>query len=466
MNARSKHVQATQSLDQLIFEGIADLPIVSPHGHCDPTWFAKDTAFPDPARLLITPDHYLLRMLYSQGVPLEEMALGKAPRVTDSREVFRRFAAHWDAFLGTPTRLWMEHILYKTLKIDTHLSAGSADAVHDEIAEAISRPEWRPRAAFDALNIEVLATTGAALDPLSAHRDLQSSEWSGRVVPTFRPDDILDPARPGHSLRLARLAELTGEDTADFAGFLAAIRKRRAHFKSLGATATDHDVPLLKTEHLSGREIAELHARAVRAALTAAEATRYYGHMLTVMAEMSVEDGLVMQLHVGCQRSTNAAVLARFGPDMGADIPGKADWVSGLSALLNRVGNSNDLTVVLFTLDESSYSRELAPMVGHWPCLKLGPPWWFHDSPNGIRRYFDLVVESAGYQNLAGFNDDTRAFLSIPARHAVWRMGVSQHLAGQVEVGRFGLEDAHWLARQLSTELARKTYRLETELPA
>jgi len=443
-----------------LYEAIRDLPITSPHGHCDPAWFATDAAFPDPATLLIVPDHYLFRMLYSQGVDLADLGIGIPPEARDPRAIFRSFADHWHLFLGTPTRGWLEHTLHRTLGIETRLCPATADTVYDEIAAKLTEPRWRPRAAFSALGIDTLATTDMALDPLAAHRAL-ATDWPGRVIPTFRPDDVLIPARPSFAKNLARLAEMTGHATGAYAGFLDALRARRAAFKALGATATDHDVSELKTCWLPRTEIEALHAQALQAPLPAPDAARYYGHMLVEMAQMSVEDGLVMQIHAGSRRSTNATLLPRYGTDMGADIPVAMDWVRGLDALLNRCGNDPAFRLIVFTLDEATYARELAPMAGHWPCLRLGPPWWFHDSPNGIRRYFDRVVETAGYFNLAGFNDDTRAFLSIPARHDMWRRGVALHLADQIAAGRLTRADAAMLAPLLARDLARRAYRLD-----
>ncbi len=452
---------ALPGLAQDLYETIAELPIVSPHGHCDPRWWAEDSAFPDPAELLIIPDHYVFRMLYSQGVSLRDLGIGVAREDRDPRAIFRLFAQHWDKFLGTPSRGWLEHTLYKTLRVDVALSPDTADAVYDQIADRLAAPAYRPRALFESMGIECLATTDGALDPLDAHRAIRASGWTGKVIPTFRPDDVLNPARPRHADNIARLGEMTGEDTADYDGFLNALRSRRAAFQALGATATDHDVPDLMTRWLDPAEIRALHEKAVAGALSSDQAHAYYGHMLVEMAQMSAEDGMVMQIHAGSRRSTNRALLAEFGSDMGADIPHAIDWVAGMDALLNRVGNDPRLRVLLFTLDESTYARELAPMAGHWPCLRLGPPWWFHDSPNGIQRFFDHVVESAGYWNLAGFNDDTRAFLSIPARHDTWRRGVALHLAGQVARGTFGRADAERLAPLLARDLAKMAYRLE-----
>jgi glucuronate isomerase len=443
-----------------LYERIAGLPIVSPHGHCDPSWWATDAAFPNPAALLIVPDHYVFRMMYSRGVDLASLGIGPGSESRDPRDVFRCFAQYWDAFLGTPSRLWMEFTLTRTLGIDTPLSPRSADELYDEIASKLATDAFRPRALFDHFGIEALATTDAATDPLSHHVDIAASGWPGRIIPTFRPDDVLNPMRPNHATALARLAEITRRDVTTYTGFLDALRDRRAAFRALGATATDHDVPELATCWLGRDRIEALHAGAIAGNLTGSEARDYYGHMLVEMAQMSVEDGLVMQIHAGSRRNTNAPLFASHGADMGADIPGVIDWVGGMAALLNRVGNEARLKVILFTLDESTYARELAPMAGHWPCLRLGPPWWFHDSLNGIRRYFDQVVETAGYQNLAGFNDDTRAFLSIPARHDTWRRAVALHLAEQVDRGILARTDAERLAPFLARDLALDAYCL------
>lgn len=443
-----------------LYAAVRDLPIVSPHGHCDPAWWAEDSAFPDPAALLVTPDHYLFRMLYSQGVSLEQLGIGQPVEARDSRAIFRVFAEHWDAFLGTPTRMWMEYTLYSVIGVEQELSPDTADLIHDQIADWLTDPAHRPRALFNRLGIEVLATTDPALADLSDHEAIANSSWPGRVIPTFRPDDLINPARPGFRHALRGLAEMTNLDTTDHQSFLDAIRLRRAAFRDRGATATDHDVPILVTDWLPQSEITALHTKAITETLTPSDAARYHGHMLTEMAQMSAEDGMVMQIHSGSTRSTNRALFDRFGPDMGADIPRAMNWVDGLDTLLNRVGNDPRFRLIVFTLDEAAYARELAPMAGHWPALRLGPPWWFHDSLNGIRRYFDAVVETAGYGNLAGFNDDTRAFLSIPARHDLWRRGVALHLADQVDRGVLRKAEAQRLAPALAVDLAREAYRL------
>lgn len=443
-----------------LYETVRDLPIVSPHGHCDPRWWAEDAPFPDPAALLVIPDHYVFRMLYSLGVPLEALGIGVAPHERDPRAIFQHLADHWHCFLGTPSREWLEYTLHRILGVTVALSAETGSRVYDEIAERLADPEFRPRALFDRFSIEWLATTDAATDTLAHHDAIRTSGWSGRVIPTFRPDGILNPERAAFRQEIEALAKLTGSDTTRYADYLEAIRQRRAFFRQRGATATDHDVPHLQTDHLPVAEAEALFGKAVSGTNSVEEARRFYGHMLVEMAGMSVDDGLVMQLHAGSTRNTNRALFERYGPDMGADIPKAVDWVGGLSGLLQRHGNNPALTVITFTLDESTYARELAPMAGHWPCLRIGPPWWFHDSPNGIRRYLDRVVETAGYFNLAGFNDDTRAFLSIPARHDTWRRAVCEHLAAQIERGRLGANDAAILARHLCRGAALHSYRL------
>ena len=444
-----------------LYEPIRDQPIVSPHGHCDPAWWAKDEAFPNPAALLIQPDHYVFRMLYSQGIPLEDLGIGEGGQGRDPREVFRIFAAHWHLFAGTPSRQWLNHTFRHTLGIDTPLGPDTADVIYDQIAGKLTSDEFRPRALFDRFNISHLATTDPAGATLTDHKTIAQSGWGGCVIPTFRPDDLLNPARAGHSSALAELEQMTGRDVREYSAFLDALRDRRAAFRAAGATATDHDVPVIITHCLDRETIETLHQRAVSGELNEADARAYYGHLLTEMAQMSADDGLVMQIHAGSRRNTNQQLFDTFGPDMGSDIPITTDWVNGMAPLLNRVGNDPRLRVILFTLDESTYARELAPMAGHWPCLRIGPPWWFHDSLNGIRRYLDAVVETAGYYNLAGFNDDTRAFLSIPARHDLWRRGVALHLSDQVDQGLLDTSEAGNIAQLLAHDLAIKTYRLD-----
>ncbi|WP_308917581.1 glucuronate isomerase [Jannaschia sp. LMIT008] len=444
----------------MLYDAIADLPILSPHGHTVPEWFAQDRAFADPAALLIVPDHYVFRLLRSRGVALGDLGVGVDPADRDPRRAFRILAEHWHLFLGTPSRGWLEHTLRHVFGIDDPLGPDTADAIYDRIDAALATDAFRPRALLERFGIEVLATTDSALDDLAPHAAFATLGHRTRLVPTFRPDAVLDPAKPDWAADMERLGGLTGEDTATLAGWRAALRARRAHFRDHGATATDHAIDHLATEWLDDGEAQALLDACLTGRADAGARARLHNHMLIEMAQMSADDGLTMQIHAGSGRNTDRALFERLGPDKGADIPLPQDWVRGADGLLNRVGTEPGLTIVAFTLDESVYARELAPMAGYWPALRLGPPWWFHDSPNGIARYFDRVVETAGYWNLAGFNDDTRALMSIPARHDMWRRAVARHLDAQVARGLFGPADAERIARWLTDGAAREAYRL------
>ncbi|MEP3333201.1 glucuronate isomerase [Sedimentitalea sp.] len=444
----------------MLYESIRNLPIVSPHGHTVPEWFSENKRFNDPADLLIVPDHYVFRMLYSQGIPLEELGVGVDPADRDPRAIFRHLADRWYLFLGTPTRGWIEHTLREIFEIAEPLGPDTADAIYDRIDAALAQPEFRPVALMERFGIEVLATTDAALDDLSPHAAFADRGHSTRFIPTFRPDAVLDPRAKGWATAMGRLGEMTSEDCATMNGWRAALAARRQHFIAYGATATDHAIERLETEWLEDSAAQTLLDQCLTGRADEPARRRLYNHMLIEMAQMSVEDGLVMQLHAGSARGTNQSVSERFGPDTGADMPVAQDWVRGADALLNRVGNNPDAAIIAFTLDEGLFSRELAPMAGHWPALRLGPPWWFLDSPNAIRRYLDAVVETAGYWNLAGFNDDTRALMSIPARHDMWRRAVASHLDDQVAAGKFGTKDAEQVAEWLAVGAARAAYRL------
>jgi glucuronate isomerase len=443
---------------------VRDLPIISPHGHTDPAWFADDEPFPDPASLLIVPDHYVFRMLYSQGVALEDLGVPASDgrRIErDPRAIFRRFAAHWHLFRGTPTRLWIEQALHDVFGVRERLSAATGDRIYDQIAQALRRPELRPRALFERFRIEVLSTTESPLDPLRHHQKLRASGWKGRIVPTYRPDPVVDPDLPEFAHAVAELATLTGEDTTRWPGYLRALANRRAFFASQGATATDHGHPSAATFDLPPGECQRLLTGALAGTLSPNEAERFRGHMLVEMARMSLDDGLVMQLHPGSFRNHNPAIHRAFGRDKGADIPAATDYVHALKPLLDRFGNERRLTLIVFTLDESSYSRELAPLAGHYPALRLGPPWWFYDSPEGMRHFRERTTETAGFYNTVGFNDDTRAFLSIPGRHDVARRMDCGFLARLVADHRLDEDEARELAIDLAYRLAKRAYRLE-----
>jgi len=454
---------ATRSVARRLYEHVRTLPIVSPHGHTDPRWYAENEPFPDPARLFVVPDHYIFRMLYSQGIRLEDLGIRRRDgglTETDARAIWRRFAEHYHLFRGTPTRLWLDHAFATLFQLDCRLSADTADLYFDTIAEALRSPEFRPRALFERFNIEVIATTESPLDDLHWHDMIRRSGWPGRVITAYRPDPVVDPEFEGFRDNLRRFAEITGEDTSTWQGYLSAHRKRRAFFKSYGATSSDHGHPTARTANLAPSDAERLFERVSRGPCSPEDAELFRAQMLTEMARMSLEDGLVLQIHPGSFRNHNPVLFERFGRDMGADIPTPTDYVRALKPLLDAYGNEPELTIIVFTLDETAYSRELAPLAGHYPALRLGPAWWFYDAPEGMRRFRELTTETAGFYNTVGFNDDTRAFPSIPARHDVARRVDCSYLAELVVTHRLEEDEAHEVAQDLAYGLAKKAYKL------
>ena len=452
-----------RAIARALYAEVAHLPIISPHGHTDPAWFASNAAFGNASELLLVPDHYVFRMLYSQGISLESLGIGN--RDADPRAGWRLFADNYHLFRGTPSRMWFDWVLAEGFGLTDAFCATTADRYYDHITEALTTPAYAPRALFDRFNIEVIATTESPLDRLDHHRAIRAENaraggWQGRVITAYRPDPVVDPEFEGFLANLDRLSALTGEDCRSYAGYLAAHRQRRAFFAEMGATSTDHGHPTARTADLSSAEAKALFARVTAPSPSTEDAELFRAHMLTVMAGMSLEDGLVMQLHPGSYRNHNAALFARYGRDKGADIPTATDYVRALKPLLNRYGNDPRLTLILFTLDETAYARELAPLAGHYPCLKLGPAWWFHDSPEGMRRFREQVTETAGFYNTVGFNDDTRAFLSIPARHDMARRIDCGFLARLVAEHRMADHEAAELAPELAYGLAKRAYRL------
>jgi glucuronate isomerase len=453
---------AMRDIARRLYGSVKNLPIVSPHGHTDPRWFAYDQPFANPAELLIIPDHYVFRMLYSQGVPLEDLGvptIDGSQTASDPRAIWRRFAERYPLFRGTPSRLWLDWVFAEAFGIDVRLEAATADHYYDVIDAALATDAFRPRALFERYNIEVIATTEGPLDPLDHHRAIRESGWRGKVVTAYRPDPVLDPDDPKFIDNVQRFCAMTGEDVS-YAGYLRAHEKRRADFRAAGAKSTDHGHPSAFTVHLSPQEAEALFVKVTSGPVSARDAELFRGHMLVQMARMSIEDGMVMQLHPGVHRNHNDAVRARFGRDKGADIPTAGEFVAALKPLLDLYGNDPRLTLILFTLDEDVYSRELAPLAGHYPALRLGPPWWFHDSPEGMRRFRERMTETAGFYNSVGFNDDTRAFLSIPARHDVARRMDCGWLAQLVAEHRLEEDEAFEVAHALAYDLAKKAYKL------
>ena len=456
---------AVRRVARELYDETRRLPIVSPHGHVDPRILARDEPFAEPAALIVQPDHYILRLLYAHGVPLEALGVprrdgGGAPVERDPCKVWQRFADHYYLFRGTPTGAWLDYELHEVFGVRDRLSGETALRIYEDIVEKLASPEFRPRALFDRFSIEVLATTDSASDPLEHHRAIRESGWKGRVIPCFRPDAVFRIASAAWPAELERLGREHGAPLVDYAEFLNALQDRRTFFKSMGATATDHAVLEPFTTWLSRDEAEVLYQRARQGDVTPTDERRFVAHLLMEMAQLSLEDGLVMQLHAGVLRDHDRRLFEQFGPDRGGDIPVATEFTRNLHALLNAYGSDPRFTLVLFTLDESTYSRELAPLAGHYPAVRLGPPWWFHDSLEGMRRFREATTETAGIYKTAGFNDDTRAFCSIPARHDLARRMDANFLAGLVSRHVIEMSDARAMARALAYQLVKETYKL------
>lgn len=406
-------------------------------------------------------------MLYSQGIELQRLGIREVESsedtnqlVSNHRVIWRLFCENFHLFRGTPSGIWLTHELSEVFGVDEKPNAANADRLFDAVSEKLSSPEFSPRNLFERFNIEVLATTDAATDTLAYHQAIRDSGWRGRIIPTFRPDGVVNFDAPNWKANIAKLSEVSGINVVDYKSFIQALEQRRAFFKFMGATATDYAALTPTTAELTPSEAESIFQRALKGESTPEDAARFTAHMLMEMARMSMDDGLVMQLHPGSLRNHNAQTFQRFGLDKGADIPVQTEYTRNLLPLLNKYGNDLRLTLILFTLDETTYSRELAPLAGHYPALKVGPPWWFHDSLNGMTRYFDQVMETAGIYNTAGFNDDTRAFCSIPARHDVWRRVSANWVAGLVARHIVDMDDAREMMINLVGGLAKQAYRL------
>lgn len=445
-----------------LYQSVKDLPLVSPHGHVEPRLLAENQPFPDPTELLVIPDHYLFRMLYSQGIDMTAVGVPRrdsGPTERDRRKIWQIVADNFHLFRGTPTGMWLKHEMQDVLGVTKRLSSETAMEIYDEIVENLAKPENLPRALFERFKLEVLCTTDSPTDTLEHHQRIRD-DWDGRVVPAFRPDNVTDLSYEGWKQNIARLSAASDIDCSNYSRFIQALEKRREDFRKMGATSTDHGVRTPFTVDLSRSQVEELYDKGMRGLADANDARLFTGHMLMEMARMSCEDGFVMQIHPGSYRNYNPQVFEWFGPDKGADIPSATDYVDNLKPLLDKFGNEKDLTVVLFTLDETTYSRELAPLAGHYPILRLGPPWWFHDSLEGMLRFRKSVTETAGFYNTVGFIDDTRAFPSIPVRHDLARRVDCRYLAELVATHVLDIDEAQELVVDLAYNLVKKTYKL------
>lgn len=454
---------AVRRIARLLYNSVKKLPIVSPHGHVDPNIFVENKAFPNPAELFLIPDHYIYRMLYSQGISMESLgipSLDGSPGEQDARKIWKIFGDHYHLFRGTPTGVWLNHEFSAVFGIKKRFTGSTALEIYDQINEKLQSPKFRPRALFEKFNIEVLSTTDAATDTLEPHQKLRASGWKGKMIPCFRPDSVTNLKTKNWKQNIQLLGARVGKDITSYRLFTEALENRRAFFKSMGAVSTDHGVESPYTHELTQTEAETIFQRALRGVSTDHDAALFTAHILMEMARMSIGDGLVMQIHPGSDRNHNQKIYEEYGPDKGADIPLQTEYTRNLRELLNKFGNDSRLTVIVFTLDETSYARELAPLAGHYPAMKLGPPWWFHDSIEGMTRFRSMVTETAGIHNTAGFNDDTRAFVSIPARHDLSRRVDSNYLAGLVARHIVELDEAKQMIFDLAYGLVKKAYKL------
>lgn len=453
----------TREVALRLYAQVRDLPLVSAHGHVDPWLLADDRPFTDPAGLLVTPDHYVTRLLHAHGVDLGSLGLARAGDggpPASPRAVWRLLCEHWWAFRGTSSRYWIETELADVFGVTVRPGPKTADILYDELTEKLATAPFRPRALFRRFGVEVLATTDDPCSDLAAHRALAADpDWTGRVVPTFRPDPYLDPSGEDWERRIADLGRAADTDTGDYDGYLAALRERRSFFRANGATATDHSPADARSDPLTDAEAGRIYRAALRGAASADERTAFRRHMLGEMARMSCDDGLVMQLHPAVLRNHHRPTSLAFGSDTGHDIPMAVEFTSALRPLLERYGTHPRFRMVLFTVDETSWSRELAPLAGFYPSVFVGVPWWFLDNPHAMHRFRAAVTDAAGFHKTAGFVDDTRAFCSIPARHDTARRVDCGFLA-ELVVSRVlpeeeALETAHDLAYRLPKEVFR-----------
>ena len=455
---------AVRDIARGLYELEKDQPIVSPHGHVDPRLLLDDEPFRDPTSLFITPDHYVNRLLHSRGVDLADLGVGQGPLdESASRAAWHLLAEHWHAYAGTPSRYWMEHEFHEVFDLETVLNPRTADAMYDAIAEKLARPEFRPRALFDQFKITVMATTDDPVDDLAPHAALAADDsFTGRVIPTFRPDKYLEAGRADFRELADALGEAAGIDTGTYDGYHEAMRARRLYFRDHGAVSSDHAHMDPGTARLSDEDARRLYSAARDGAIGADEAVALRRHLLGDQARLAAEDGLVMTLHPAVHRNHSDWVFEKFGPDVGFDIPVAVDYVHHLRPMLNDVGHSPNFRTVLFTIDETVFSREIAPLAGVYPSVYAGAPWWFIDAPDAILRYRRAVSETIGYSRTSGFIDDTRAFCSIPARHDMSRRLDATHLAGLVAEHRMRLQDAEELVATLPDQQPREVFRLDT----
>ncbi len=448
----------TRSIARSLLERVQDLPIISPHGHVDAAVIEQNTPFPDPAALLVSPDHYVTRLIHASGVPMDRL---RAATVTTSREVWRTFVESWPLFEGTASGYWLRTQFDSVFKLGSDLGEMSADASYDAIAAKLQEPGFRPRELFKDFNIEVLATTDDPLDSLESHKAIaQDPSFHGRVLPTFRPDAYLNVAHHSWSENVDRLVAAAGDGGTGYGAYLTALENRRRYFVEHGAVSADHGVLAPATLKLDRADAEKLFDRARSGKATPQDRDAFEAHMMYQMARMSVEDGLVMTIHPGSYRNHHQPTFNAFGADTGHDIPFAINYTEAIRPVLQDFGTAKDFHLVLFTLDETVFSRELAPLAGFYPSVYLGAPWWFLDAPDAMLRFRSAVTETAGFSRSSGFIDDTRAFCSIPARHDASRRIEASFLARLVAEHRVSENRAHELIVDIVDASPRRVFKL------
>ncbi|MEN8583504.1 glucuronate isomerase [Burkholderia sp. RS01] len=450
----------TRSIARDLLQRVQDLPILSPHGHVDAAVIEHNTPFPDPAALLVSPDHYVTRLIHASGVPLDRLG-GSNDSEQDSRTVWREFCKAWPLFEGTASGYWLRTQFDSVFGLQQEISTETADASYDAISAKLLEPGFRPRQLFKDFNIEVLATTDDPLDTLTSHKAIaEDPTFHGRVLPTFRPDAYLNIAHPSWSANVDRLIAAAGDGASGYAGYITALENRRRYFVERGAVSADHGVRTPATLKLDAGDAAKLFDRARSGQATAQDREDFEAHMMYQMARMSVEDGLVMTIHPGSYRNHHAPTFNAYGADTGHDIPFAVNYTEAIRPLLQDFGTAKDFHLVLFTLDETVFSRELAPLAGFYPSVYLGAPWWFLDAPDAMLRFRSAVTETAGFSRSSGFIDDTRAFCSIPARHDASRRIEASFLARLVAEHRVSEDRAHELIVDLVDGSPRRVFKL------
>jgi len=340
-------------------------------------------------------------------------------------------------------------------------SAETADEIYDRIDALLKTDAFRPRELFDHFNIQFIATTDDPCDDLHFHQALAANqEWQRRIVPTFRPDKYLEPLKETWKADVDLLGELSGVDTGSYAGWVAAMENRRAYFKANGAVSTDHSHQDAEAEPLDAAEAELLYAAARAESIAADDAARLRKDFVFQQARMASEDGLVMTIHPAVARNHHIPTFEKYGADVGCDFPISVEFVRALKPMLNAFGTNPNFQLIIFTMDETVYSRELGPMASFYPSVYAGVPWWMIDAPDATARFRRAITETCGFGKTTGMIDDTRALLSIPARHDMARRLDCGYLAELVGDHRLSMDEAMDTAHDLVAVQSQRAFKL------